>query len=115
MGMNNPTISESLDKLSEVFPEGHPFFLEGVRTVEANTAAYGKGKMVVIRVRGHQKELGIWGAYLLHQAKCIASDDLQKWWKIERKIVPGFGKEGRAVKAFTPAEPPQEPQTQTAA
>ena len=110
MGMMNPAVNEPLDKLSEKYPEGTPFFLEGIRTVEANTQAYGKGEMVVVRVRGNERELGIWGSYLLNQAKSVAADDLQKWYKIERQVIPGFGKGGRAVKCFVSAEAPA-PQT----
>ncbi len=106
MSLQDPQISESLEKLSEKFPEGTPFFLEEIRTVEANTIAYGKGEMVVVRVRGNEKELGIWGAYLLQQAKSVVSSDLNQWYIIERKQIPGFGKGGRPVKAFVPAAAP---------
>lgn len=106
MGMMNPPTNPALDKMSETIPEGTPFLLQGIRTVEANSQAYGKGEMVVCRVHGHDNELGIWGSYLLHQAKAVAADDLNKWYRIERKLIPGFGKGGRPVKAFVPAEPP---------
>lgn len=107
MGMQNPTLSEPLDKLSDFYTEGTPFFLEGVRTVEANTQSYGKGKMVVLRVRGHERELGVWGSYLLAQAEAVAASDLQQWYKVERKVIPGFGKNGRPVKCFSPTDAPQ--------
>jgi hypothetical protein len=106
MGMQNPVVGEQLDKLSEEFPEGTPFFLEGIRFVESNTQNYGKGEMVVVRVRGAKRELGIWGAYLLTQAKSVGSDDLNKWYVVDRIVVPGFGKQGRPVKAFVPTDPP---------
>lgn len=106
MGMADPSVSEPFDKLSDKIPEGTPFFLTGVRTVTANTAEFGKGEMVVLRVQGQERELGVWGAYLLTQAKSIDSSDLNRWWKMERKLVPGFGKGGRPVKAFVPADPP---------
>lgn len=106
MSMQNPAVSEPLDKLSDVFPEGTPFFLEGIRTVEANTADYGKGEMVVVRVRGHERELGVWGSYLLAQAKSVHPSDLGQWYTVVRKQVPGFGKGGREVKAFEPSSGP---------
>lgn len=114
MGMMNPQVNEALDKMSDHFPEGKPFLLTGVRIVEATSQVYGKGEMVVLRVADHAKELGIWGAYLLHQAKSVAADDLQRWYIIERKQIPGFGKGGRPVKAFVQIDPPTEqPAAQT--
>lgn len=104
MGMNNPAVSEPLDKLSEVFPEGTPFFLLGVRIVKANTREYGEGEMVVVKVRGHERELGVWGSYLLTQARSIDESDLNKFWTVERKLIPGFGKSGNPVKAFVPVQ-----------
>jgi hypothetical protein len=106
MGMQNPAVSEPLDKLSDKYPEGTPFFLEAIRTVEANTANYGKGEMVVVRVRGNDRELGVWGSYLLTQAKSVDNSDLNQWYKVERKIVPGFGKNGNAVKVFSVTSEP---------
>lgn len=112
MGLMNPEVGEPLDKMTDVYPEGEPFFLEGIRIVEANTQDYGKGEMVVVRVRGHERELGVWGVYLLAQAKSVQPSDLHKWYKIERRRVEGFGKvqngQRRPVKAFTPAEPPSQ-------
>lgn len=105
MGMQNPSVGEPLDKLAEVFPEGTPFIIDGIRTVEANTADYGKGEMVVVKVRGHQRELGIWGAYLLAQAKSFTPDDAGKSWVINRRNIAGFGK-GRPVKVFDLAPEP---------
>lgn len=113
MGMMNPAVNEPLDKLSDKFKEGEAFFLEGIRTVEANTQAYGKGEMVVLKVRGAERELGVWGSYLLHQAKSVAASDLGRWYKVERTQIEGFGKGGREVKAFVPAEPPTPAPVQT--
>lgn len=106
MGMQNPQVSEPLDKLSDVFPEGTPFYLTAIRTVKVNTAAYGEGEMVVIAARGHARELGVWGAYLLAQAKATEAADLNQWYMVARRVVEGFGKGGRPVKAFTPTAAP---------
>lgn len=108
MGMMNPVVSQPIDKMSDKIVEGTPFFLEAVRTVTAKTQNYGEGEMVVCRVRGHENELGIWGSYLLAQAKAVDNGDLNKWYKIQRQIVPGFGKPGNQVKAFVPADAPAE-------
>lgn len=110
MGMQNPNVDtfEPTDKLSEVFPEGTPFFLTGIRTVKAKTNDYGEGEMVLITVQGHPRELGIWGAYLLAQAKSVTGDDLGQWYTINRKLVAGFGK-NRPVKVFEPVDPPTAP------
>lgn len=105
MGMQNPVVNEPLDKLSEHYPEGTPFFLTGVRVVRARTADFGEGEMVVLRVRGHERELGVWGSYLLAQAKSVAPDDLNRWYVVNRRVIEGFGK-GRAVKAFDPTAIP---------
>ena len=99
MGMQNPVVSEPLDKLTDHFPEGKPFYLLGVRVVKAKTADFGEGEMVVLRIRGVERECGVWGSYLLAQAKSVAPDDLNHWYLIERGIVEGFGK-GRPVKKF---------------
>lgn len=105
MGMQNPAVSEPLDKLSEIFPEGTPFYLMEIRTVKAKTADFGEGEMVVVKVADHDRELGVWGSYLLAQAKSVDSGDLNQWYKIERKVIEGFGK-GRPVKTFTRTDPP---------
>ena len=107
MGMQNPTVGEPLDKLSDHYPEGTPFFLLGIRIVEAKTKDYGKGEMVVVRVRGHERELGIWGAYLLAQAKSVDPSDLNKWYKIRRRVIEGFGG-GNPSKEFYTAPPATE-------
>lgn len=111
MGMQNPTVREPLDKLAEVYPEGTPFYLTGIRTVKAQTQDFGEGEMVVLTVRGHDRELGVWGAYLLAQAKSVDDSDLNRWYRVERITVEGFGK-GRPVKAFVPAVAPAQ-QTMT--
>jgi hypothetical protein len=109
MGMQNPAVSEPLDKLSEIFPEGKPFHLTGVRTVKAKTKDYGEGEMVVLKVSNHARELGVWGAYLLAQARSVEAADLDRWYTIERRMIAGFGK-GRPVKVLVPASPPAPPQ-----
>lgn len=106
MGMQNPVVNEPLDKLSEEYPEGTPFYLISVRIVKAKTADFGDGEMVVLKVRDHTRELGVWGSYLLSQARSIDDSDLNRWWKIERGVVEGFGK-GRPVKQFVPASAPE--------
>lgn len=107
MGMQNPEVGEPIDKLTDKYPEGTPFFLQGIRVVEANTREFGKGEMVIVRVRGNERELGVWGSYLLTQAKSVDGSDLNQWYIIERRHVPGFGKNGRPVKAFTPSAAPE--------
>lgn len=102
MGMQNPKVNEPLDKLSEVVPEGDRFFLESIRTVPVKSTEYGEGEMVVVKIRGHERECGIWGAYLLTQAKSASTADLNQWYVINRRPVEGFGK-GRPVKVFDPA------------
>jgi len=105
MGMQDPKINEPLDKLAEVFPEGTPFFLEAVRVVPAKTADFGDGEMVILKVRGHERELGVWGSYLLAQAKSVDASDLNQWYVVERGPIEGFGK-GRPVKMFVPTTGP---------
>lgn len=105
MGMQNPAVSEPIDKLAEVFPEGTPFFLLGIRVVKAKTTDFGEGEMVILKVRGHDRELGVWGSYLLTQAKSADVGDMNQWYTVERRVIDGFGK-GRPVKVFTPATAP---------
>lgn len=102
MGMQNPKLNDPIDKLSEIYPEGTRFFLEEIRVVPVRNTEYGDGEMVIIKVRGHERELGVWGSYLLTQAKSVDLNDLHRWYKIERRSVEGFGK-GRPVKMFVPA------------
>lgn len=108
MGMQNPAVNEPIDKLSEVYPEGQPFYLIGIRIVTAKTADFGEGEMVIVKVRDHARELGVWGSYLLAQAKSVEQSDLNRWYRIERKTIEGFGK-GRPVKCFVPADAPSSP------
>lgn len=116
MGMTNPDVNtEPLDKLSKIYPEGQPFFLEGVRLVKVNTKDYGPGEMVVVKVRGHQYELGVWGVYLTAQAKSVVPDDLNKWYVLTRETVAGFGKNGRPVKLFKQVANPDDPAVAAAA
>jgi len=111
MGMQNPEVSQPLDRLSDVFPEGTRFWLEGIRTVTVNTRDYGEGEMVIVKVRGRERELGVWGAYMVVQAKSVQPSDLNQWYTTTRRPVEGFGR-GRPVKMFIPA--PQTPEVQAA-
>ena len=105
MGMNNPQVSEPVDKLQEVYPEGTPFLLTGIRTVKARSADYGDGEMIILKTPHHERELSVWGSYLLVQAKAVEPDDLNKWYVIAREVIPGFGK-GRPTKLFKQAPAP---------
>src|SRR5487761_1171312 len=107
MGMQNPVVNEPIDKLSEVYPEGTPFTLLNVRIVKAKTADFGEGEMVVLKVAGHERELGVWGSYILAQAKSVDPSDLNRMYVLRRRVIEGFGK-GRAVKVLDPYEPPTE-------
>ena len=88
MGMQNPKVSKS-ENFTDHYEEGQRFYLEGIRTVEVNTADYGKGEMVLLTVKGHENELGIWGAYLATQANSASIDDFPKWYTVTRKVVAG--------------------------
>lgn len=99
MGMLNPQVAEPVDKFSDIIGEEKPFILSGIRTVEVTTRDYGKGEMVVIRTPSHPKELAVWGAYLIAQAHAVEPSDLNKTYKMVRKVVPGFGR-GSAVKCL---------------
>lgn len=107
MGMQNPNVEtfEPTDKLADVYAEGTPFFLEGIRVVKAKTADFGDGEMVLLKVRGHERELGVWGAYLTVQAKSVSPGDLGRWYVLNRRLIDGFGK-NRPSKVLDPAEGP---------
>ena len=105
MGMQNPATREPIDKLSEAYPDGTPFYLTGIRIVEATAKDFGKGKMVVVKVRGHERELGVWGQYLLMQAEAADGSDLNRWYTVNRRVIEGFG-QGRPSKVFDPVDPP---------
>lgn len=103
MSLANPRIRET-KKFSEVIGYDKPFILNGIRTVKANTRDYGEGEMVVLDVRGHEAEMGVWGAYLLKQAEAAEAGDFGKHYKIvEERVIPGFSR--RPVKALVPCEP----------
>lgn len=102
MGLLDPKVAKS-EKFSDHFTEGERFFLTGIRTVTANTD-YGQGEMVLLTVQGMEEELGIWGDYLLKQAKDCSPDDLNKWYIITRQVVDGFST--RPVKMIAPAVVP---------
>lgn len=102
MGLANPPIRESA-KFSEEIGYDKPFILEGIRVVRAKSADYGEGEMVVIDSRGHTAELGVWGTYLIHQARAVESSDLGRHYKlVEGKMVDGFSR--RPVKALVPCD-----------
>lgn len=102
MGLANPPIRETA-KFSEEIGYNTPFILEGIRVVRAKSADYGEGEMVVIDARGHAAELGVWGTYLIHQARAVESSDLGKRYKmVEDRIVDGFSR--RPVKALVPCD-----------
>jgi len=103
--MQNPVVSEPVDKLQDVYPEGTPFLLTGIRYVKAKSADYGEGEMVIIKTAHHERELSIWGSYLLSQAKSVEPADLNKWYMLTREVIPGFGK-GRPTKVFKRTNPP---------
>lgn len=105
MGMQNPVVNDPIDKLTEIFPEGTPFVVDGMRVVEATTADFGKGEMVIVKSRGHERELGVWGSYLLAQARSADASDFGKTYVLRRRVIEGFGK-GRPVKVLDPYEPP---------
>lgn len=109
MGMQNPEVSEPLDKFSDKIGEGVPFYLTGIRTVKAKAKDYGEGEMVVLKVQGQERELGIWGAYLLAQAKAVDQSDLNRWYVVKREVIEGFGG-GNASKVLRPVEGPVQQQ-----
>lgn len=103
MTMTNPNI-EKIDQLKDYYPEGTPFILDGIRTVSVKTRDYGDGEMVILAIRGHERELSVWGSYLTVQAKSVEPQDLGKWYCLQRRVIPGFGK-GSAVKVLDPVNP----------
>jgi hypothetical protein len=92
------------EKFSDRYSEGERFFLTGIRTVRVNTDGYGEGDMVLLKVNGVEAELGIWGKYLLAQAGAVEHSDLNKWYVVNRRLVPGFG--SRPVKVLDPYAAP---------
>lgn len=111
MGMQTPEVEryEDLDKFTDKIGEGVPFYLTGIRVVKANTKDFGQGEMVVLKVQGHEHELGIWGSYLLAQAKSVSPGDLNQWYVITREVIPGFGKGTNTSKVLRPSAPPPPP------
>lgn len=104
MGLLNPEVGGELDKFSEKIGEGERFYLDGIRVISGVRTDYGVGEMVAIKARGHDNELGIWGEYLLHQAKAVQPSDLHQWYIVVREVVPGFSE--RPVKVIKPAPAP---------
>lgn len=101
MSLARPNIRES-EPFSEKIGEDTPFTLDGARIVEANSEEFGKGEMVLLSVRGQEKELGVWGNYLLAQVRDAKPEDFGKPYLITRKMVQGFSK--RPVKALVPVD-----------
>lgn len=100
MGMLNPPTTTT-ENFVDVIGEDTPFVLTGIRIVKATTN-YGEGDMVVIKTNRSESELSIWGSYLATQARAVEQGDFNKTYVITRKLIPGFGKNGRPVKAFVP-------------
>lgn len=101
MGLARPDIGAS-EPFSEAVGEDKPFILDGIRIVTANAEEFGKGEMVLMRVRGHEKELGVWGSYLLAQARSATPGDFGQRYMITRKVVDDFSK--RPVKCLVPVD-----------
>jgi hypothetical protein len=101
--LTDPKVGQS-EKFTDHFKEGERFYLTGIRTVKVNTQDYGEGDMVLLTVQGIDPELGIWGKYLTAQAQAAESSDLNKWYVVNRRMVPGFGP--RAVKVLDPHAAP---------
>lgn len=101
MPLNDPKVGSK--KFSDEIGEDTVFVLDGIRTVSGIKTEYGEGEFVLLNVRGHDEELGIWGAYLVAQAKAADSSDFGKHYRITRKVIPEFSK--REVKALVPYDP----------
>lgn len=101
MGLTNPDIQTS-KPFSEHFREGEEFTLLGVRIAEGvKTADFGEGDMVVLTIRiseDEKEDFGIWGAYLLEQARAAERSDFPARYRVVRKVVEGYSK--REVKAL---------------
>lgn len=105
MPLNNPVAETG--KFSDHYSEGQRFFLTGIRIVkDVSTKGYGEGDMVLLKIDGLDMELGIWGKYLLAQAGAAERSDLNKWYVVNRRIVPGFGE--RPVKVLDPFVAPEQ-------
>ena len=102
MGMANPDVGEPIDKLADVYPEGTRFYLVGARVVTARSEEFGPGEMAILKVRGHERELGVWGSYIIAQVKSASAEDFNKWYVVNRRVIEGFGR-NRAVKVLDPA------------
>lgn len=104
MPLSDPKVNTS-EKFSDHFSEGERFCLTGIRTVTGiQTKEYGEGTMVLLTVQGIESELGIWGKYLIAQAESADRSDLNKWYVVNRRMVPGFG--SQPVKVLDPHEAP---------
>ena len=103
MPLTDPEVGKS-EKFSDHFKEGEPFYLLGIRTVEGVDTEYGKGTMILLKVRGTDPELGIWGKYLMAQAGSADASDMNKWYAVNRRVIPGFG--SRPVKVLDPHDGP---------
>lgn len=94
MGLLKPNISSTEGKFSEVIGYGVPFVLHGIEIVEGvKTQGYGEGTMVIIDAEpegGPRKRLGIWGAYLVEQAKSAEPSDYGKVYQVVQGPVEGY-------------------------
>lgn len=105
MGLTNPPAALA-KPFQEVFKEGEPFILDGIRTVKAKTD-YGDGEMILFKVRGQEYELSIWGVYLLNQASAATSSDFGKRYILATEVVDGFSRRPvKLLKLHDDTEPP---------
>lgn len=94
MGLLKPNISSIEGQFSEVIGYNVPFVLHGIEIVEGvKTQGYGVGTMVVVDAEpenGPRKRLGVWGQYLIEQAKSAEPSDFGKAYKIVQGPVEGY-------------------------
>lgn len=91
MGLTAPPLAQSVT-FQEVLKEGEPFVLEGIRLVEASSEVYGKGKMVLLTVKGQEKELSVWGQYLTAQAEAAEPADFGALYCLTRGVIEGYSR-----------------------
>jgi hypothetical protein len=103
VGIADPEIRTS-EPFKEYLQEGQTFTLLGIRVVEGiQTQGYGEGDMAVLDVKlpnGEQKSLGLWGEYILAQARSAEDSDFPGLFQVVRDVVPEFSK--RPVKMLRP-------------
>lgn len=107
MGLLNPDIGGIDGKFSEVVGENKPFVLNGAEVISGvKTQGYGEGEMVVLTVTlpgGERKRLGIWGAYLVEQARSADESDFGKVYVVRRGPVKGYS-DRPDTKSLAPAD-----------